>query len=258
MSAEAAATAVPPWPAGYGRIVLDETDSTNAHAARIADELAGPTWILARSQTAAHGRRGRSWAMARGNFAATLAMRPQGTAAAAALRSFVAALAVHDALAAACGRRDLLALKWPNDVLLNGGKVAGILLESAGAGRGVQRLAVGIGVNLAAAPAAAEVEPGAATPVSLMGETGVTIDPVDFLDLLAPAWAAWEEQMATFGFAPVRKAWLGRAARRDETVTARTGTETVTGRFETLDDTGALVLQTSQGRRAIPAADVYF
>lgn len=259
MSAEAGARRVAaPWPEGYGRIVLEETDSTNAHAARIAGTLPGPTWILARRQTAAHGRRGRPWASPEGNFAATLVARPRGSADQAALRSFVAALALHEALAAASGRAEPFRLKWPNDVLLNGGKVAGILLESAGAGGDVTRLAVGIGVNLASAPAPSELEPGALRPVSLLGETGAAIAPEAFLDLLAPAYARWEHRLATFGFAPVRNAWLARAARRGETITARTGTETVQGRFETLDDSGALVLQTPQGRRAIAAADVYF
>lgn len=246
------------WPSGYGLIVLDEVDSTNTHAARIADSLAGPTWILARRQTAAHGRRGRPWAMPEGNFAATLALRPDGPPDQAALRSFVAALALHDAFAAATGRTEAFALKWPNDVLLNGGKVAGILLESSGSGRGVARLAIGLGVNLVAAPGAEEVEPGALRPVSLKGETGLSLTPEELLSLLAPAYARWETQFTTYGFAPIRAAWLTRAARLGQPITARTGTATVEGTFETLDETGSLVLQTPHGRRAIPAADVYF
>jgi BirA family biotin operon repressor/biotin-[acetyl-CoA-carboxylase] ligase len=246
------------WPEGYGRVVLDEVDSTNTEAARIAGTLAAPTWILARRQTAAHGRRGRPWASPQGNFGATLLMRPDGPPERAALRSFVAALALYDVLLSATGQAEALALKWPNDVLLGGGKVAGILLESAGVGRGVAWLAIGFGVNLAAAPAAGEVEPGATRPVSLLGETGISVTPEAFLDLLAPAFAGWEQQLVRFGFAPVRNAWLARAARRGERVTARTGTRTHEGRFETLDDSGALVLETARGRLSIPAADVYF
>ena len=236
--------------------MLDETDSTNAEAARRQAGLPGPTWILARRQRAAHGRRGRPWAMAPGNFAATLACRAP-TPAAAALRSFVAALALYDALIAAGARPAALALKWPNDVLLNGGKVAGILLESAAAGPGVW-LSVGIGVNLADAPAAAEVEPGALRPVSFRGETGLCPDPEAFLDLLAPAYDRRDRQLTTFGFAPVRTAWLVRAARLGEPVTARTGRDTLQGIFETVDDAGALVLRTASGRVALPAADVFF
>ena len=82
-----------------------------------------------------------------------------------------------------------LAIKWPNDVLLNGGKVAGILLESAGSGGQVTAVAVGIGVNLAAVPDTGTIEPGAITPVSVLGETGFRTAPEDFLDLLAPAFA---------------------------------------------------------------------
>lgn len=247
-----------PWPEGYGRLVLEEVDSTNAHAARIAGELSGPTWILALRQTAARGRRGRPWAMGHGNFAATLALRPQEPPARAALRSFVAALALHDAFVAATSDPAPFALKWPNDVLLNGGKVAGILLESSGAGRDLGHLAVGIGVNLAEAPAAEMVEPGATPPVSLLRETGRLIAPEAFLDHLAAAYARREASFRSFGFAPIREAWLARAARIGSRITARTGSASYAGTFETLDGTGALVLRTEEGRRAIPAADIYF
>jgi BirA family biotin operon repressor/biotin-[acetyl-CoA-carboxylase] ligase len=128
-----------------------------AEGARQAPSLSGPTWICALEQTAARGRRGRAWANPPGNFAASLVLRPEGAPGHAALRSFVAALALRDAFLAAGAPEAALSLKWPNDVLLNGGKVAGILLESIGAGGRIDSLIIGIGVNLAAAPAAAEV-----------------------------------------------------------------------------------------------------
>ncbi len=238
--------------------MLAVTDSTNAEAARLAPSLTGSAWILAHRQTAARGRRGRSWAMPEGNFAATLVMRPKEAPEAVALRSFVAALALFDAFVGASGRAEPFALKWPNDVLLNGGKVAGILLESMGQGAGVSHLAIGIGVNLAAAPGADQVEPGAVRPVSLLGETGARVTPEEFLDLLAPAYAGWESVFTGQGFAPIREAWLDRAARIGEPVTARTGTATHLGTFETVDLAGALVLRTAEGRQAIPAAEVFF
>lgn len=196
--------------------------------------------------------------MAEGNFAATLVMRPTEPPEVVALRSFVAALALHDAFVAVTGRPAPFTLKWPNDVLLNGGKVAGILLESLGQGTRVAHLAIGIGVNLVAAPTLAEVEPGATPPVSLLGETGLRVTPVELLDALAPAYAGWEARFVTEGFAPIRAAWLARAARIGQPVTARTGTEVLQGTFETIDETGALVLVMAQGRRAIPAAEVFF
>ncbi|WP_323783482.1 biotin--[acetyl-CoA-carboxylase] ligase [Thalassovita sp.] len=246
------------WPAGYGKRVLAQIDSTNAEAARVAPDLAGPEWILALQQTAGRGRRGRAWSDPAGNFAATLVMRPTETADQVALRSFVASLALYDAFVAATGRSDGLSLKWPNDVLLNGGKVAGILLESAGDSGGVSHIAIGIGVNLRTAPGSGEVEPGAFPPVSLLGETGIALDPEEFLDLLAPAYAGYEAQFRTYGFAPIRSLWLDRAARLGEVITARTLRHQETGTFETVDAAGNLVLSTARGRIAIPAAEIFF
>lgn len=246
------------WPAGYGKRVLASVDSTNAEAQRIVGTLAGPEWILALSQTAARGRRGRAWANPTGNFAATLALRPTEAPQVVALRSFVAAVSLFDAFVAVTGRSDCFALKWPNDVLLNGGKVAGILLESAGIGQGAMHLAIGIGVNLAEAPPAAQVEAGATRPVSLAAETGVLIDPETFLTHLAGAYARNEAQFCAQGFAPIRNAWLARAARLGEVITARTMRDEITGTFDTIDADGNLVLKTAQGPLAIAAADIFF
>lgn len=244
------------WPAGVGRIVLPEVDSTLTHAARLAPELSGPTWILALRQTAGRGRRGRAWSDPVGNFASTLVMPFTGSPDQAALRSFIASLALFDAFVAVTGRSSGLALKWPNDVLLNGGKIAGILLESAGTGTTLNVLSIGIGVNLLNAPD--QVETGAVPPVNLLSETGANVTPEEFLAALAPAFARYEAQFTTYGFEPIRTAWLARAARLGEVITARTGTSEQVGTFETVDGTGALVLKTSQGLQAIPAGEVYF
>lgn len=215
--------------------------------------LQGPAWLLAHEQTAARGRRGRGWSTPRGNFAGTLIMRRMGSPADAALRSFVASLALREAFVAVTGRADAFALKWPNDVLLNGGKVAGILLETLG-----DHLVIGIGVNLAHAPSAAQVEQGAVTPVSVLGETGMRVGAEDFLDALATAYARFETQYTTYGFAPIRTAWLSHAARIGEVVTARTMRDETVGVFEDVDAAGNLILSTAKGRVAITAADVYF
>jgi BirA family transcriptional regulator, biotin operon repressor / biotin---[acetyl-CoA-carboxylase] ligase len=175
-----------------------------------------------------------------------------------ALRSFAAAIALREACVAVTNLADAFALKWPNDVLLNGGKLAGILLESTGSGKSASHLAIGIGVNLIAAPDAAQLEPGTTHPVSLLHETGHRIAPEAFLNHLAPAYARWEHRLIAHGFAPLRAEWLAHAARLGDTITARTGTASHLGRFETIDDHGALVLHTKAGRMAIPAADVFF
>jgi len=246
------------WPTGYGLKVLDSVDSTLNEAARIAPTTLGPVWIMAREQTAARGRRGRAWANPTGNLAATLVLHPQDPPERAALRSFVAALALFDACVAVTGRPDGFALKWPNDVLLNGGKLAGILLESAGEAGRLTYLAIGIGVNLIHAPGADEVEPHAVRPVSLRSETGAEVDSETFLTELAAAYAAYEAQFTTYGFEPIRTAWLARAARLGQVITARTATSETTGTFETVDESGNLVLNTAKGRVSIPAAEIFF
>lgn len=243
------------WPEGYGRIVLDSVDSTNAEAARLAPDLDLPTWILAREQTAPRGRRGRRWEMPPGNFAATLAMRPGGVPAWAALRSFLAANALYETLAMSVPREEL-ALKWPNDVLLRSRKVAGILLESAGTGGSVDWLAIGFGVNLTETPALA---PGADfAPISVAEVAGVAPDPEEFLDTLAGHYATEESILSRLGFEAIREDWLTRAARLGETITARTTKGEITGRFRTVDEQGRLVLATDAGEVRISAADVFF
>jgi BirA family biotin operon repressor/biotin-[acetyl-CoA-carboxylase] ligase len=193
--------------------------------------------------------------MPAGNFAASLTMQPKGPVEQVALRSFTAALALRDALIAVGTAPDALTLKWPNDVLFHGGKLAGILLESLGDARGgVSHLIIGIGVNLAAAPDRAQVEPHALSPVTLQHP----VTPEALLDALAPAFAAREYSLSTYGFAPTRTDWLAHAARLGEVITARLPNEEVTGTFQDVDASGNLILKTARGLRAIAAADIFF
>ena len=204
-------------------------------------------------QTAGRGRRARPWASPSGNFHATLTLRVTEPPAVVALRSFAAALALRDAFVALTSVPEAFALKWPNDVLLNGGKVAGILLEASG-----ETLAIGIGVNLIAAPPQEAVEKGAILPVSVLEETGMRFTPRAFLDALAPAYAAREAAFRAQGFAPLRADWLLHAARLGARIKARTGGDTREGVFETIDEAGNLILRMAGGPVAIPAADVFF
>ena len=267
------------WPEGVARVVLEEVDGTNAEALRRAPER--PTWILAHRQTAPRGSRGRPWSMPEGNFGATLALPQRGTPPGLSRMGFVAGLALHDALGALTGRPRDFAMKWPNDVLMGGGKVAGVLLErerswSGGGGPGsgagaspgagprggtgvagrqgaddAYTLAIGFGVNLASAPA--EVAPGALPAVTLGGG----IEPERLLDALAPAFAARRAQAAE-GFEPVRRDWLARAAGLGGPIVARTLRTVREGVFETIDGEGHLVLRTAEGRERVASADVFF
>lgn len=226
-----------------------------SEAARLECGEPSRTWVLGLRQTAGRGRRGRPWVDPVGNFAATLSVCPAPSPEMAALRSFVAALALAEALDAITGQGDRIRLKWPNDLLLDGGKVAGILLEYDGAS---QRLLVGIGVNLVRIPADGTTEAGQFPPVSVLDATGIHIEPEMLLDHLAPAFAGWESLLDTSGFGAIREAFLARAARLGEPVTARTARDSVTGTFETLDDSGAIILATPRGRIAVSAGDIFF
>ncbi|MFN3663623.1 biotin--[acetyl-CoA-carboxylase] ligase [Yoonia sp.] len=243
------------WPEGYGRIVLDEVDSTMAEAARRAPDIGQPTWIMAHAQTAARGRRGKVWHTPAGNLNATLIFKPDATAAEAARRSFLAANALFAALAIYVPA-EKLALKWPNDVLLSGGKVAGILLESSGQGPYIDWLSIGIGVNLRHVPQ--NVPDASFAPTSLMAAGGWEVEPGDFLATLADAYATQEAKLKELGFARIRQDWLRHAARLGEMITARTMREEISGVFDSIDEDGNLVLITGTGPRAISAADVFF
>lgn len=224
-------------------------------AVRIVDSLARPTWISAMHQTAARGRRGRPWVVPEGNLNATLIYRPQATPAEAAQRSFVASNALLKALAIYVPA-EKLAQKWPNDVLLESQKVAGILLESSGSPEGVAWLSIGIGVNLKHVPQG--VTEAHFPPTSLRAAGGWDVEASDFLVTLANAFAVEEATLIARGFGPIRETWLAHAARLGEVITAQAGQEQITGVFDGIDHDGNLVLTTASGARAIAAADVFF
>lgn len=237
------------WPPALGRVILDTVDSTNAEALRRMGQ--GDGWIMTRAQPGGVGRRGKRWEMPKGNFAASLLMHADAPVATLAQRSFVAALALHKVLEG-LGVADI-SLKWPNDVLVGGRKLAGILLASA---PGV--IVVGVGVNLVAAPHPASLPDDALAPISLNEILHSPPDAETFLTLLANAFLGFETQMRQFGFAPLRSAWLAHAARLGEVIQARLPARTESGTFETIDETGALVLRTAKGRLTLAAAEVFF
>ena len=234
------------WPAGYGRKDYAELDSTNEEARRLAEAgEAGPLWIMATRQTAGRGRRGRAWDMGAGNLAATLLLRPQAPQAVAGQLSFAAALAVAE-MVQHFAPRAAVTSKWPNDVLAEGSKIAGILLEG-----GTGWLAIGIGVNLAHHP-----EGLPATSLPGLGLAPPTCDAA--LTVLAARLSRWYDAWMKEGFGTLRAAWLKRASGLGAPITARLPNETRHGLFEGIDASGALLLN-EQGRvRAIAAGEVFF
>jgi BirA family biotin operon repressor/biotin-[acetyl-CoA-carboxylase] ligase len=226
--------------AGVGLIACDSVGSTNAEAlARARAGEPGPLWITARAQTAGRGRRGRTWVSEPGNLYASLMLTDPAPPERAAQLAFVAALAVHDAIASvAPALAPQLTLKWPNDVLLGHAKLAGILIEAEGTRPLV--VAIGIGVNCGHHPADAE------HPATDLAAAGA---PVAVEALFAALSLAMLERLCEWqaGFAPIRAAWLARAAGRGGELRARLGAREVTGRFETIDEQGRLRLRLADG-----------
>lgn len=239
-------------------VSFDQIDSTNAEARRRAEGgEAGPLWITAGRQTAGRGRRGRDWSTEPGNLAATLLTSSRKPPAEAAQLTFVAALSVAE-LCDAWVPAALVSIKWPNDVLVDGAKVCGILIESGAMADGRLWLAVGCGVNLAHAPANT---PYPATSLSAHLKSGVSEppSPPEAMAAFAMAFNRWMRVWEEGGFAPIARAWTERAGGIGGACVARLGAETVEGVAEGLDMDGALRLRVASGEiRRITAGDVFF
>ena len=231
-----------------GTAEFPEIDSTNAEALRrAAAGETGPLWLRADRQSAGRGRRGRAWEGGEGNLMTTLLITPERPRPEWAQLSFAAAIAVAD-LAAHYAPHAAIAVKWPNDVLAEGRKLAGILLETSGAG-----LAIGIGVNLKSHPEGTEF-PAISLPV-----LGVKAPkPHEALAVLAGHFGRWYEAWAAQGFAPLRDAWLARAAHLGHPIRARLTDTEHRGVFEGIDGEGALLLNQGQTVRTIAAGEVFF
>ena len=246
-----------PLPAGYRLAAFDSLDSTNEQARRLAmDGALDGTVIWAKRQTAGRGRQGRQWQSPEGNLYCSIIVRPTVQAREAAQLSFVTALALGQAVSGLLPDCVEMRYKWPNDMLLDGRKAAGILLESSGvADGGLDWLVIGAGLNVEDYP---DVTDGYRA--TSLREVGV--GPVALQDILAhyiDGFAHWRERWQNDGIATVREAWLERAAQLGEDITVRQPNGQLKGRFFGLDEVGALLLDLPDGsRRTITAGDVYF
>jgi BirA family biotin operon repressor/biotin-[acetyl-CoA-carboxylase] ligase len=252
-------TRAPRLPAAYHLIALGTVDSTNEEARRRAAlgeaETPDGTLIWAESQTAGRGRRGRTWQSPPGNLYCSLVLRPECPVAKAAELGFVAALAVYDTVGSLAIPGTAAFCKWPNDVLVNDRKAAGLLLESEGSSKGKPEWVIlGVGLNIAHFPEDAEYP---ATSLYAEGTRDVTV--VDALETFARHFLTWTNRWLDDGFAPIRQNWLWRAKGVGETVQVRLERETLEGTFKDLDHDGALLLAEPGGRvRRIAAGDVFF
>jgi BirA family biotin operon repressor/biotin-[acetyl-CoA-carboxylase] ligase len=248
-----------------------ETGSTNADLLALAGQgLEEGVWLRAERQTSGRGRQGRAWASEPGNFYGSTLVRLRPSDPPAPTLALVAGVAVEEALAThlysrAGGSLELqgathealgshlrgstgLLLKWPNDLLLAGAKLAGILLERAG-----DAVVIGVGVNLAHHPDLPD------RPTTSLAAHGALVDPATFADTLAEATARWLQRWRGEGIAPIRARWLERAHPPGTALTARLPDgASFDGLFDGLDASGALTLRLASGEaRVIHAADVF-
>jgi BirA family biotin operon repressor/biotin-[acetyl-CoA-carboxylase] ligase len=218
--------------------------STNEEALRLATEGVGvDCWVTAQRQTAGRGRSGRTWSSPPGNLYATRLHYTTAPVRVLPQLALLAGVALHDAIRAAVPSvpPDSLRLKWPNDVLIGTAKVAGILVEST-TWRGMSVAAIGVGVNITAAP---EVSGRSVTALAMHGGT---CDRLQFLAELDHALNAWfGVWSAGAGFLSIRDAWLARAIRRLSAIRVHTNTTAIEGLFDGIDDDGALSVIDSNG-----------
>lgn len=233
---------------------FDTLGSTNEEAlARARAGERGPLWITARRQTAGRGRRARAWISEAGNFHASLLLSDPCPPDRAAELSFVAALALHDAMvkaAAALGPR--MTFKWPNDVLIDGAKVAGILVEGENAGSSLAAV-IGIGVNCTSHPTDTRY------PATDLATVGALVTADGLLDGLSRTMMArlaqWDRGA---GFAATRGDWVKRAGGMGGEIRVVSGQRDIAGRFETLDEAGRLILRMPDGTAEVVSAGEVF
>ena len=242
--------------AGYRLASFDQIGSTNSEAlARANAGERGPMWFVTTEQTAGRGRRHRPWIAPRGNLAASVLEAMDVAPATAATLGFAAGLALVAALRAVAGPAPVgFTLKWPNDVLSGPAKLTGILLEAEAAAGGGLAVVVGMGTNVAAAPE------GTPTPATSLRALGVETTAEQLFTALSDSWAecrgVWDVGR---GFSEIRRRWLALAAGLGQPVSVHTGQTTVSGFFDTINDSGCMIVRTPTGDRVpISAGDVHF
>ena len=242
--------------AGYRLESFDQTGSTNSEAmtrARAGERAS--VWFVTSEQTAGRGRRHRPWIAPRGNLAASVLETLEVAPATAATLGFAAGLALEAALRVVSGSASVgFSLKWPNDVLAGQAKLSGILLEAeALPGKGLA-VVVGMGTNVVAAPE------GTPTPATSLRALGVETSAEQLFTALSDSWTEcrgiWDRGK---GFGEIRRRWLALAAGLGQPVSVHTGNAAVSGIFDTIDDTGCMIVRSSTGDRVpISAGDVHF
>lgn len=241
--------------AGYRHLHLENVGSTNSHLAELAQNgEPGNLWVTADTQSSGKGSRGRRWQSDRGNLFCSLLLQNPAPSQHLHELTFVASLAVRDAIIAAGVDSPLIGLKWPNDVLVDGNKVSGILLEGGTVGT-EPFVVIGIGVNCTSRP-----DKPLHKAASLQ-ELGAKISAPDLFLEVSKSMSVWlGNWKGGDGFQMIRKYWLQHAKGIGEQVRVDIpGREPVMGRFTTIDERGYMMLETEGGEiERLSTADVFF
>ena len=238
-------------PAGWRFKCVPEIKSTNAEVLKLAAGGEEEGLVLrAEQQTKGRGRRGRSWASPKGNL--YLSILINAPLVIAGQVSFAAALALYDAIELVIsGDTSGLMYKWPNDLILDGAKVAGVLLEAV---PDRDQVVVGFGVNVVPTEVENALYPvGSLTPGTVL----VELDTLAFS--ICRALESWLKKWRDMGFAPLRKSWLDRAQGLHQPILVQLPNESLNGTFENLAEDGGLIIRQGGGaQRVIQAGDVFF
>lgn len=240
-------------PDGFDHQAFLSIDSTNKEAVRrLQQGDASGLWITASEQTLGRGRSGRDWESRQGNLFCSLIQKTDGDIRKSAQLTFVAALAVHNTIAEFIDT-DRIKCKWPNDVLVGGRKICGILLESYVSNDGVNYMIIGIGINVAHHPENALYET-----THINAECDQIFSHVDVFFMLTHKMFEWIEAWKSEGFEHIRKNWLSVATGLGSKISVRLPNEQFEGRFVDLDSSGALMLETDNEIKLIHSGDVFF
>lgn len=238
--------------AGWRLSVFPSLPSTSDHLRGLAEagEAEGAA-ILAFQQTAGRGSRGRSWVAPAGNLNLSVLLRPDWPAGMNGVWALIAGLALQNALADYVPAPHGLHLKWPNDVLLDGRKCAGILIDAdVSAGGRLRSMIIGFGANLVAAPAMPNRE------TACLAEAGRQPSPEQVAKQVLAGLDHWRSVAEHQGSPTIIESWMAQAQPIGTALTVTTGGVSAQGRFAGLDEHGILLLNTDAGRRTFSTGDV--
>lgn len=249
------------WLQDYNLLIYEEIDSTNAEAKRLACEgVSGSYAIWAKSQLQGSGRYGRNWVSPPGNLYLSLLIRPECDLALASQIAFVTAVAMADTVAFFLPMSAQVGYKWPNDIMIDGRKTGGILLESAvkAGSTMIDWLVIGVGINVSYSPELLEERTGyQATSLHKEGAGGAHADEVlyKFMQSFSATYNSWQQH----GFLPLKERCLAQALNIGKAITVSTASDRLSGVFEGINDEGCLLLMLEGGhQQVISVGEVFF